>query len=257
MIDPYRDLPEGYTADQVEPETLVLDTRFTSALTPYINETFLKRDGRTGGNLIPFSLRPQAHDIIRTRLLYTTLQSYLRTGEIPFENIMISGHVLAGKSEKISKSSGNAKIEPENLIKQRGADAVRYRTASGQLGKDIVFDEEELKKGQKLVTKLWNAFQFVKMQLGESVDENKASWTDKEILTGEKAGYPTDQRILAKLNLTIEKMTKHLNNFEYGLAKIAFEEFFRADFCDNYLELIKVRLYQPERFQNGQEKKKS
>lgn len=165
FIDPTIDLPEGYTKEQVEPETLVLDTWFTSGLSPLINETFLKNAGRTGRNLIPFSLRPQAHDIIRTRLLYTTLQTYLRTGEIPFKDIMISGHVLAGKSEKISKSTGNAKTEPEHLIKRRGADAVRYRTAGGQLGKDMVFDEEELKKGQKLVTKLWNAFQFVKMQL--------------------------------------------------------------------------------------------
>jgi valyl-tRNA synthetase len=248
-------LPEGYTADQVEPETLVLDTWFTSGLSPLINETFLKRDGRTGGNLIPFSLRPQAHDIIRTRLLYTTLQSYFRTGDIPFSDVMISGHVLAGKSEKISKSTGNAKVEPENLIKQRGADAVRYRTSGGQLGKDMVFDEEELKKGQKLVTKLWNAFQFVKMQLADVYSPDTGSWIEESEETIEL--YPTDQRILEKLNITIEKMNTHLDNFEYGLAKIAFEEFFWADFCDNYLELIKVRLYKPELFEKGEAKKKS
>jgi valyl-tRNA synthetase len=247
FIDPTVDLPEGYTREQVEAETLIFDTRFTSGQTPFINQMFLEKGGRTGESLIPFSLRPQAHDIIRTRLLYTTLQTFLRTGEIPFKDIMISGHVLAGKSEKISKSTGNAKVEPENLIKQRGADAVRYRTAGGQLGKDMVFDEEELKKGQKLVTKLRNAFQFVKMQLEGFQHSNGEAVTL----------YPTDQRILEKLNATIEKMNKHLDNYEYGLAKIAFEEFFRADFCDNYLELIKVRLYQPERFENGEEKKKS
>lgn len=249
FIDPSIDLPSGYTADQIEPENLVLDTWFTSGLSPYINETFLKNDWRTGENLIPFSLRPQAHDIIRTWLLYTTLQNYLRTGEIAFKDVMISGHVLAGKSEKISKSTGNAKVEPENLLKQRGADAIRYRTASGQLGKDMVFDEEELKKGQKLVTKLRNAFQFVKMQLA---DANIETLMKEEIeITN------TDQRIIEKLNTTIEKMNKHLDNYEYGLAKIAFEEFFRADFCDNYLELIKLRLYKPELFENGEEKKKS
>ena len=61
---------------------------------------------------------------------------------------MISWHVLAWKSEKISKSSWNAKVEPENLIKQWWADAVRYRTSSGVLWKDMVFDEEELRKWQ-------------------------------------------------------------------------------------------------------------
>ncbi|MDD3868671.1 MAG: valine--tRNA ligase, partial [Candidatus Absconditabacteria bacterium] len=247
FVDPTSMLPEGYSAEQVEPETLVLDTWFTSGLSPLINEQFLKRDGRKGERLLPMSLRPQAHDIIRTWLLYTTLQSYLRTGEIPFKEVMISGHVLAGKSEKISKSTGNAKVEPESLIKQRGADAIRYRTASGQLGKDMVFDEEELKKGQKLVTKLWNAFQFMKMQL----EGWEGSGRSQDYL------YPTDQRILGRLQETINKMHSYLDAYEYGLAKIAFEEFFWSDFCDNYLELIKVRLYKPELFENGEVKKNS
>ena len=42
-----------------------------------------------------------------------------------------------------------------------------------------------------------------------------------------------------------------------GLAKIAFEEFFWRDFCDNYLELIKNRLYKPELYANGEELKAS
>jgi valyl-tRNA synthetase len=52
-------------------------------------------------------------------------------------------------------------------------------------------------------------------------------------------------------------MNEHLDHYEYGLAKIAFEEFFRKDFCDNYLELIKVRLYKPELFEDGEIKKQS
>ncbi len=248
FVDPTIDLPEWYTRDQVDAETLVLDTRFTSSQSPYINETFLKKAGWKGWDLCPFSLRPQAHDIIRTWLLYTTLQSYFRTGDVPFKNVMISGHVLAWKSEKISKSSWNAKVEPENLIKQRGADAVRYWTSSWVLWKDMVFDEEELRKWQKLVTKLRNAFQFVKMQLQNA---------DLDHINDEVELEATDQWILSRLDETIKKMNKNLDNFEFGLAKIAFEEFFRWDFCDNYLELIKVRLYQPERYEDGLRKQKS
>ena len=248
FVDPSVDLPDGYSADEVDGETLVLDTWFTSSQSPYINETFLKKAGWTGWDLCPFSLRPQAHDIIRTWLLYTTLQSYFRIWDVPFTNVMISGHVLAWKSEKISKSTGNAKVEPENLIKQWWADAVRYWTSSGVLWKDMVFDEEELRKWQKLVTKLRNAFQFVKMQL-QNADLN-------QILDPVEL-EPTDQWILSKLNETILKMNKNLDAFEFWLAKIAFEEFFWQDFCDNYLELIKVRLYQPERFADGEKKQKS
>ena len=69
--------------------------------------------------------------------------------------------------------------------------------------------------------------------------------------------YPTDKRIIARANQTIEKMRKNLENYEVGLAKIHFEEFFWQDFCDTYLEMVKTRVYQPENFENGAVKKLS
>lgn len=170
---------------------LVLDTWFTSGLSPLINQKFAEKDGFQG-TLMPFDMRPQAHDIIRTWLLYTTLHTYLREQRAPFKNIMMSGYVLAGKGEKISKSKDNGKTTPEQLLEQRSADAVRYRALGGQLGKDIVFDEGEIKNGQKLVTKLRNAFQFVKMQIGDAnISELKATFDAQHTKL-----YSTDQRIL-------------------------------------------------------------
>ena len=64
-------------------------------------------------------LRPQAHDIIRTWLLYTTLQSHFARGKVAFNNVMISGFCLAEKGEKFSKSKGNSKFDPEQLIATR------------------------------------------------------------------------------------------------------------------------------------------
>ena len=88
---------------------MVLDTWFTSGISLDINKHIMKVQGVKN---VPdtFDLRPQAHDIIRTWLLYTVVQSHYARELKPFENIMISGHVLAGKSEKISKSKDNAKL---------------------------------------------------------------------------------------------------------------------------------------------------
>ena len=52
-------------------------------------------------------------------------------------------------------------------------------------------------------------------------------------------------------------MTKYLNEYEYGLAKIEFERFFRHDFCDNYLEIVKEKIYKPEKYTNGTKQKLS
>ncbi|HMS91027.1 MAG TPA: class I tRNA ligase family protein, partial [Candidatus Absconditabacterales bacterium] len=246
-IDPTSELPDGYTAEQVRGETLVLDTWFTSGLTPQINQKFLERDGYTQ-KILPMSLRPQAHDIIRTWLLYTTLQSHFASGEIAFHDVMMSGFCLAEKGEKFSKSKGNAKFDPEQVIAQRGADAVRYRASGGQLGKDIMFDENEFKIGQKLVTKLWNAANFVFMNLSDF---------DPQTVLEEKDLYPIDLWILNQINATSKAMTEYLNDYEYGQAKLEFEKFFRHDFCDNYLEIVKEKIYKPEKYADGNKQKLS
>lgn len=248
LSDLPKDLPAGHTADDIVGDEMVMDTWFTSWLTPHINQEFLRAAG-SSINIIPMSLRPQAHDIIRTRLLYTTLQNYHKAGTAPFKDIMMSGHVLAGKGEKISKSKGNAKFEPVTLLDTFWADATRYWALSGQLGKDMAFDEVELKNGQKLVTKLWNAANFVQMQL-EGFDPSSRVKDDKVL-------YGTDTWILSRLDEVIEKMRKNLESYEIGLAKIHFEEFFWRDFCDTYLEMVKTRVYQPERFVDWQAKKES
>lgn len=246
-IDPISELPDGYTAEQVRGEILVLDTWFTSWLTPQINQNFLIRDGYTQ-KILPMDLRPQAHDIIRTRLLYTTLQSYFATEEIAFNDVMMSGFCLAQKWEKFSKSKGNAKFDPEQVIATRWADAVRYRASGGQLGKDILFDENEFKIGQKLITKLRNAANFVFMNL---LDFDVTTKIDEKDL------YPIDLRILKQINTTSKIMTEHLNDYEYGQAKLEFEKFFRHDFCDNYLEIVKEKIYKPEKFTHGGKQKLS
>lgn len=243
-IDPLIHTPDWYTKDQLIPETMVLDTRFTSGLTPDINGLLMEKTWAIAPDI--FSLRPQAHDIIRTRLLYTTVQSHYKKNKKPFETIMISGHVLAKKGEKISKSKWNALFWPKELIEQYSADAVRYWSASGQLGKDIAFDETELKNWWKLVTKLRNVCQFLKIHLQKQPEEKLF----EEL-------YASDQRLLTRLYETIEKVTTAYKNYEVWLAKIAFEEFFWTDFSDNYLELIKNRLYKPETIENGEQLKQS
>lgn len=248
-VDPLSEMPKTlpawHTTDDVACEEMVLDTWFTSGISIDINNEILKSRWRNQ-SFEQFTLRPQAHDIIRTRLLYTVVQSHYTRGSKPFDYVMISWHVLAGKNEKISKSKDNAKAWPKDLLEKFGADATRYRAASGQLGKDIVFEETELKNGQRLITKLRNACQFVKIHI-ENTPEN-IEWDTL---------YPTDQRIISRLNETVAKVSKAYENYEVGLAKIAFEEFFWKDFCDNYLEFIKNRLYKPELYENGEQLKAS
>lgn len=111
-----------------------------------------------------------------------------------------------------------------------------------------MFDENEFKIGQKLVTKLWNAANFVFMNLSDF---------DVSTTLDEKDLYPIDLWILKQINTTSKSMTTYLNEYEYGQAKLEFEKFFRHDFCDNYLEIVKEKVYKPEKYTNGQKQKLS
>ena len=161
----------------ITPDTDVMDTWNISSLTPqilfnYIHGTSPFTDKKIS-EFIPMSMRPQAHDIIRTWAFYTIAKSWMHHGTIPWNDIIVSGHVLSDKNIKLSKSKNNAALAPKTLLQNYSADAIRYWTASGTLGKDISFSETQIKIGQKLVTKLWNAFRFIQMNLKDSkIDKN-------------------------------------------------------------------------------------
>lgn len=219
------------TGKQLKPEMQILDTWFTSSLTPEINDQH-ERNGSIKGTMHPMSMRPMAHDIIRTWGVYTILMTIYRKQEIPWNDLMISGHVLLKKGEKISKKTGGGKFKPQDLITEHSADAVRYAMAGSSLGKDGYYDEGEVQKGKKLITKLYNASKFALMHIHDYDAKSQAPLTEL-----------MDEWIVARAGETARMMKKHFDAYEYGKARITFEEFFWSEFTDNYLEIVKGRLY--------------
>jgi len=207
-------------------EEKVLDTWATSSLTPQIASNLVKDKVK-----IPYSLRPNGHDIIRTWAFYTIVKSYLHENEIPWENIIISG-MISIKGEKMSKSKGNV-IDPKKIIEQYGADALRFWAAGSKLGEDMDYQEQDLVAGKKLINKLVNSSKFVFMNLPKGKKPEKP-----------KKLFETDKVFLNQLNSLVKEATKDFDNYNYSAAKLKIDEFFWKDFCDNYLEIVKKRVYQ-------------
>jgi valyl-tRNA synthetase len=236
-VDPLETSPRrpcpGCGGRDFTPEIDVLDTWATSSMTPQIAGRWLAEPGLYG-RVFPMSLRPQAHDIIRTWAFYTIVKSLYHFEQLPWTTIAISGHGLSQTRDKLSKSRGNAAAAPMQTIAQFSADAVRYWASGGAFGRDSWISEEQFRIGQKLVTKLWNVFRFSLRFLADYTPpaDPPPSLT------------PTDRWLLARLQQTIEQATAHFEAYEFAKARAVAEDFFWNVLADNYIELAKHRLYE-------------
>lgn len=225
---------------RIMPDADVMDTWATSSISPQMSAHAVTSEGATDkgrfAKLFPADLRPQAHEIIRTWAFYTIVKAHLHNDSVPWHNLMISGWCLAEDKSKMSKSKGNV-ITPVALIEERGTDAVRYWAGTSRLGADTAFSPDLLKIGKKLVGKLWNATQFAAIHLNKLQSAPTTAATDAAITE------TLDRWVLSRLGETVAKATEAFRTYEYAEALEATNQFFWADFCDNYLELIKKRVY--------------
>jgi valyl-tRNA synthetase len=234
------------------PEQDVMDTWATSSLSPQIVGRWLA-DEKLYARVFPFSLRPQAHEIIRTWAFYTITKAQHHFRALPWKEVAISGWGLAPEGTgKISKSRGGGPIAPIAMIEKYSADAVRYWAASTSFGKDSVISEDKVQAGAKLVTKLWNVAQFSQRFL-EGYLPSPSPCPLPPPMLGEGGGAGVgggihlslaDRWILSRTQRLIRRVTDLFRDYEYATAKSETEAFFWKDLADNYLEMAKLRLYE-------------
>jgi valyl-tRNA synthetase len=242
-VNPLVTPPKGYTMDEVEPEKDVMDTWATSSVSPQINShgitSDMAIDAARHAKLFPVDLRPQAHEIIRTWAFYTVVKAALHENTVPFKNTAISGWCLAHDKSKMSKSKNNV-IRPEDVMQNYNVDAIRYWSSKGRLGQDSAYSEDMLKNGKRMLTKMWNAARLVQMSIA---DYKPTETSAHEAMASGTIHSAFDLWLLTKLGHVIAACTKSFHEYNYTDALAAVEKFFWADFCDNYLELAKGRLY--------------
>ncbi len=230
---PLKECPRCHSRNFI-PEKDILNTWFTSSMTPQI-ATWLIKDKKLREKLFPMDLRPQAHDIITFWLFNTIVKSRLHFNKNPWKETIISGYVTR-EGEKMSKSKGNI-VRPQEVREKYGADAIRYWAASSKLGEDFDYQEKDVVTGAKFVNKILNATKFAFMNLTYQAKEPKL--------------LDTDRIFLNELNKTIESATKAFEDYDYAKAKTDSDGFFWKSLCDNYLEIVKNRIY------NGTENQKA
>jgi len=210
----------------------VFDTWMDSSISPLYN-TFWHRDDTKFKRLYPMSLRPQAHDIIRTWTFYTILRCSLLTNEKPFENIMMAGFILSEDGTPMHASLGNV-IDPLEVVDEYGTDAFRCYAASCALGEDNPFRRKDVVHGTKSLRKLWNVQQFIGNIIKDGKPERPETMQD------------IDQWILSKYSKLVKKCTEQMDVFDYSQTMKDIEFFLWHELADHYIEMIKGSIYNKE-----------
>jgi valyl-tRNA synthetase len=224
----------------------VLDTWFSSWLWPLTTMRWLDNgceENDTMQKFLPTDLLVTAPDIIFFWVARMIMATMYFKQTIPFKNVYFTSTIRDGLGRKLSKSLGNSP-DPLEIIDKYGADAVRFTMLYlAPLGQDVRLDVDvehqdipSVEIGRNFANKIWNAGRFLKMKMeehnvileGESLQSNEMTISE--------------QWILSRFHSTLQKTIEALDNYKVTEYSKLLYDFIWRDFCDWYIEIIKVNI---------------
>jgi len=230
----------------------VLDTWFSSWLWPLTTMDWLK-DGKEDNlilkKFLPSSILVTAPDIIFFWVARMIMASLKFKNTIPFNAVYFTALIRDGQGRKLSKSLGNSP-DPLNIIDKYGADAVRFTMIYlAPLGQDVRMDVNvesqdipSMEIGRNFVNKIWNAGRFLLMKEEQLTETN----TKINTLPDNNELSLADQWIMSVLNTNIDKINKNLAEYNVTEYSKILYNFIWRDYCDWYLEVMKVQTTNPD-----------
>jgi valyl-tRNA synthetase len=164
---------------------------------------------------------------------------------VPFRNVYIHALVRDADRQKISKTKGNV-IDPIEIVTKYGTDAVRFTLAAqSSPGTDIAFNEARTEGYRAFANKIWNAARFLQMNIDRGREAGyKVSLSGHDSISLElPETTPLETRwIFSRLSTVSDSVAHSLADYRFDEAASAVYQFFWGEFCDWYLELVKLRL---------------
>ncbi|MEW6209097.1 MAG: class I tRNA ligase family protein, partial [Acidobacteriota bacterium] len=231
---------EGWTQD-----TDTLDTWFSSALWTWstlIDPETAKDENLSLAEILerspdyrrfhPTSVMETGYDIMFFWVARMILMTTYVTNDIPFSTVYLHGLVLDKDGEKMAKTKPETCIDPLDEIRENGADALRLAMIlGGAVGRDMKLGRDHITACKRLVNKIWNAAKLVSRSIeGKTIGD----------LPPAPITHPVNRWMLVRLKNLIESANDRLENYSLGEAGEQIRASFWGEFCDFYLEAIKV-----------------
>lgn len=233
----------------------VLDTWFSSWLFPFSTLGWPNEDAPDLKAFYPTDVLVTAPEIIFFWVARMVMAGEWFMGKSPFHTVYLHGTVRDLQHRKMSKSLGNG-IDPLDVVREYGADALRWTVISGLgLGVDVTLDPADLEKsfapGRNFCTKLWNIGRFLLSRVGtdavtplDDVETDRLTAADRWILDRLDTAIADCDAALGPARPQHDRWTdaerlKGLRLAEYSESA---RRFVWNELADWYLESVKPRL---------------
>ena len=217
---------ENWTRDED-----VMDTWFSSWLWPFATMHNVGETSDTFAKFYPTDDLVTGPDIIFFWVARMIMAGYEFTGELPFKNVYFTSIIRDLKGRKMSKSLGNSP-DPIELMEKYGADGLRFGLMRiAPVGSDLRFDEVSVEEGRNFANKLYNACRLRQMG-GEPF----------QALETLDSARPYHLDAMAKLDELAVDLERLYGEYRFGEIAHRLYEFLWNDFCDKFLEAVKLDL---------------
>ncbi|HDH87802.1 MAG TPA: valine--tRNA ligase [Desulfobacteraceae bacterium] len=219
-------------SNNLHQETDVLDTWFSSALWPFSTLGWPDSTDELK-TFYPTSVLVTGFDILFFWVARMMMMGLHFMGDVPFRDVYIHALVKDEQGQKMSKSKGNI-IDPLVVLDSFGTDSFRFTLSIlAAQGRDIRLSEERLAGYRNFMNKIWNAARFSLMNLKDC----KSPSIDTDTLT------LADTWIMSRIGAVADEISSNIEGYKFNDAANICYQFIWHEFCDWYLEMVKLELY--------------
>jgi valyl-tRNA synthetase len=222
-------------------ETDTFDTWFSSGQWPLV--TLKYPDSEDFKYFYPTDVLETGWEIVTRWVSRMVMFGTYLTGQPPFKNVYLHGHVKARDGRKMSKSLGN-QINPGDYLEKYGVDSLRMGLIFGTAnGKDFSFPHDKVLSYRNFANKIWNMARFTKLMQTrfeeESSQQVETLALDDLNTVMVLAQTAEDTQILQGLKTTLASVNTNLEKFRFADAGDTLYHFMWDELAAKYIEYVK------------------
>ncbi len=211
-----------------EKETDIMDVWLESGSSHYA----VLKNGAHGLSW-PADLYLEGSDQHRGWFQTSLLTSVAAFGRSPFRSVLTHGFTIDEKGKKMSKSLGNV-VDPQEVVKEYGADVLRLWVASTDFRNDMAVSKKILKQVNESFSKIRNTCRFLLSNL---------SGFEESMAIPEEKLLEIDRYALLKLEQMQNRVRQAYDEFEFHIVYHSIYSYCVNDLSAFYLDIVKDRLY--------------